>query len=60
MTTAPTDSPCIGVCSLTPDDTCAGCHRHRSEIKAWKGMTDDEKRAVNARVLPLIEAAARG
>lgn len=51
-----TDSPCIGVCSLTDQDTCAGCHRSRAEIKAWRGMTDDEKRTINARVRPRIEA----
>lgn len=54
-----TDSPCIGVCSLTDQDTCAGCHRSRAEIKAWKGMTDDEKRTINARVRSRIEAPER-
>lgn len=52
-----TESPCIGVCSLTDDDRCAGCHRSRAEIKAWYGMSPAEKQAVNARVRPLIEAA---
>ncbi len=56
---APVDSPCIGVCSLADGETCAGCHRTRAEIKAWRGMTDDQKRAVNERVLPLIEAVGR-
>ena len=53
------ESPCIGICSLTEQDTCAGCHRSRAEIKAWRGMTDAEKRAVNARVRRLMDDGDR-
>lgn len=45
-------SPCVNVCRM--DDTtgwCEGCLRSLSEIAAWGGMGDADKRAV-WRLLP--------
>ena len=42
-----TKDPCIGVCKFT-DDICLGCGRTKREIKAWKKLDKDEKRAVLA------------
>ncbi|WP_300730804.1 DUF1289 domain-containing protein [Pseudomonas sp.] len=44
--------PCISVCKFT-DDICIGCGRSKREIKSWKKLDKDEKRAV------LAEAALR-
>lgn len=52
--TAMTDSvpsPCIDVCKMNPaTDLCDGCLRTRDEIKAWKGLDDDAKRALLAEI----------
>ena len=40
-------SPCISVCQM--DDAsgvCLGCYRTRTEIAAWRGMTQDQQRAL--------------
>lgn len=42
-----TKNPCISVCKFD-DDICIGCGRSKREIKAWKKMDKDEKRAVLA------------
>ncbi len=39
-------NPCISVCKLK-DDICIGCGRSRDEMKAWKGMKNKERSAVN-------------
>ena len=44
--------PCISLCKFT-DDICIGCGRSKREIKSWKKLEKDEKRAV------LAEAALR-
>ena len=44
--------PCISLCKFT-DDICIGCGRSKREIKSWKKLDKDEKRAV------LAEAALR-
>jgi len=44
-------SPCINVCRMNPGTRlCEGCLRTLDEIAAWSAMTDDEKRAVLARL----------
>ncbi|WP_217477203.1 DUF1289 domain-containing protein [Stutzerimonas stutzeri] len=40
-------NPCISLCKLK-DDICIGCGRSRDEMKAWKGMKNKERKAVNA------------
>jgi predicted Fe-S protein YdhL (DUF1289 family) len=47
-----TKDPCISVCKFD-DDICRGCGRSKREIKSWKKMDKDEKRAV------LVESARR-
>ncbi|MDR8757874.1 DUF1289 domain-containing protein [Burkholderia pseudomultivorans] len=44
------DSPCVGVCSTLFDDVCKGCGRTADEVSNWVFMSDDEKRAVWARI----------
>ena len=57
--TSPKD-PCIGVCKFT-DDMCIGCGRTKREIKAWKKLDKDEKRAVLAEsALRLLALEATG
>ena len=57
--TSPKD-PCIGVCKFT-DDICIGCGRTKREIKAWKKLGKDEKRAVLAEsALRLLAFEATG
>ncbi|KOX64385.1 Fe-S oxidoreductase [Pseudomonas psychrophila] len=52
--------PCIGVCKFT-DDICIGCGRTKREIKAWKKLDKDEKRAVLAEsALRLLAFEATG
>ena len=41
-----TKNPCISICKLK-DDICIGCGRSRDEMKAWKGMKNKERKAVN-------------
>ena len=55
-----TKDPCIGVCKFT-DDICLGCGRTKREIKAWKKLDKDEKRAVLAEsALRLLAFEATG
>ncbi|MDR0243321.1 MAG: DUF1289 domain-containing protein [Burkholderia sp.] len=44
------DSPCVGVCSTLFDDVCKGCGRTADEVSCWVFMSDDEKRAIWARI----------
>lgn len=39
-------NPCVSICRVK-DDICIGCGRSRDEMKAWKGMKNKERRAVN-------------
>lgn len=42
-------SPCISVCKLTADRAyCIGCLRTLEEIRGWKHMNADQKRALLA------------
>ena len=52
--------PCISVCKFT-DDICIGCGRTKAEIKGWKKLGKDEKRAVLAEsALRLLAFEATG
>ncbi|CAO3414916.1 DUF1289 domain-containing protein [Azospirillum argentinense] len=47
--TAVVPSPCISVCKLTADRAyCIGCLRTLEEIRGWKHMDADQKRALLA------------
>ena len=55
-----TKDPCISVCRFS-DDVCIGCGRTKREIKAWKKLDKDEKRAVLAQAdLRLLALGATG
>ena len=55
-----TKDPCISVCRFS-DDVCIGCGRTKREIKAWKKLDKDEKRAVLAEsALRLLALEATG
>jgi uncharacterized protein len=43
----PLPSPCINVCRMdAATGWCEGCQRTLSEIAAWSGLSEFEKRAV--------------
>ncbi len=46
----PSDSPCVAVCSTLYDDICRGCGRTAMEVANWVFLSEDEKRAVWARI----------
>jgi predicted Fe-S protein YdhL (DUF1289 family) len=39
-------TPCVRNCCLDENDICIGCHRSISEIIAWSGSTESEKREI--------------
>ncbi|GAB6389890.1 DUF1289 domain-containing protein [Stutzerimonas marianensis] len=39
-------NPCISLCKLK-DEICIGCGRSRAEMKAWKGLSNKERKTVN-------------
>lgn len=44
-------SPCVNVCRMSPvSGLCEGCWRNLDELRQWSRSSDDEKRAVWARV----------
>ena len=44
-------SPCVSVCRMDLQRTyCEGCLRSIDEIRAWRGSTDPEKKAVWERI----------
>lgn len=46
-----TASPCIGMCQLDGrTQTCIGCGRTIDEIASWSGLSDEERRAIVARL----------
>ncbi len=47
---APTDSPCVAVCSTLYDDICRGCGRTAMEVANWVFLSEDERRAVRVRI----------
>jgi len=57
----PVRTPCIGICSTTSvgDRICRGCKRFAFEVIDWNGYTNEQKRAILARieklVVPIVE-----
>ena len=46
-----TDSPCVGICSTVyGDEVCLGCGRTDEEVTQWNRYSDEEKKAVLARL----------
>ncbi len=51
MTVQMTQSPCIQICQIDPDqDLCVGCFRTLAEIAAWGAMSDAARDAVMAQL----------
>jgi predicted Fe-S protein YdhL (DUF1289 family) len=51
-------SPCIGVCKLDPvTKLCLGCHRSVAEISSWLDLSEDERRAIIARLNASVRQA---
>jgi len=50
--------PCVKVCKFDAAGLCRGCFRTRAEVRGWKRLPDDDRRAILARVRPLMDAAA--
>lgn len=56
----PVPSPCISLCVMDGQRRyCQGCRRTLGEIAAWRGLSDDEKRAVLAQ-LPTRDGVGSG
>lgn len=53
-------TPCIGVCTMSLDGLCDGCHRTSAEIGGWTLMSDDERVRMMDVVLPEREAVRQG
>ena len=53
-------TPCIGVCSTgIGDSVCRGCKRFEHEVIRWNSYTEDQKRAIDARLAQLLSDAVR-
>lgn len=52
-------TPCIGVCTLSEDGLCDGCHRTSGEIARWMDMDDDQRLQLMDTVLPQRESSRR-
>jgi predicted Fe-S protein YdhL (DUF1289 family) len=49
-------TPCVGLCSTVYGDlVCRGCKRFHHEVVNWNAYTDDERRAVWARLEVLLD-----
>ncbi|QOC23609.1 DUF1289 domain-containing protein [Wenzhouxiangella sp. AB-CW3] len=40
------ESPCIGTCTLGPEQLCVGCFRSGKEIAAWLSYSDQQRREI--------------
>ena len=40
------ESPCIGTCTLGPDDLCIGCFRSAEEIGGWLTLSAQQRQAI--------------
>lgn len=55
-----TASPCIGVCStVLGDEICRGCGRSFEEVLNWHQFSDEQKRAINRRLLERAQLTAQ-
>ncbi|HEX7747645.1 MAG TPA: DUF1289 domain-containing protein [Bordetella sp.] len=44
------DSPCVAICSTLYDEICRGCGRTAMEVANWVFFSEEEKRAIWARI----------
>lgn len=42
-------SPCVGVCTIAPDNLCEGCFRSLDEISQWAQMSNQQRRETVSR-----------
>jgi predicted Fe-S protein YdhL (DUF1289 family) len=58
----PVRTPCIGICSTTSlgDLICRGCKRFNTEVIHWNSYTEEQKRAVQARINLLTTQIMQG
>ncbi len=48
-------TPCVGVCSTgIGDAVCRGCKRYAHEVIDWNGYSEEQKRAIEARLDKLL------
>lgn len=47
---APSDSPCVAVCSTLYDEICRGCGRSTMEVANWVFLSDQEKHDIWVRI----------
>lgn len=53
-------TPCIGVCSTALGDAvCRGCKRFSHEVIHWNGYTQQQKRAIDARLDTFLSQVVR-
>ncbi len=54
-------TPCIGVCSTgIGDAVCRGCKRYAFEVIDWNSYSDEQKRAIEARLDKLLAQIVLG
>ena len=47
MAQRPIKTPCVGLCTLDiGSGQCIGCRRSKAEIKAWMGMSDEQREII--------------
>ena len=51
-------NPCVSICKIK-DDICIGCGRSRDEMKAWKGLKNKERKAVNELAAARLKALGK-
>lgn len=56
----PSKDPCVKICKFDSAGLCRGCFRTRAEVRGWKRLSDADRRAILARVRPLMDAAGKG
>jgi len=58
----PVRTPCIGICSTTSfgDRICRGCKRFAVEVINWNSYSEEQKRAVQARINQLTSQLMSG
>ncbi len=47
---APSDSPCVAICSTLYDEICRGCGRTAMEVANWVFLSEEERQAVWVRI----------
>lgn len=52
----PVQSPCIGVCTVGPENLCIGCLRSVEEIGGWLTYSEAERRGILAELPARLES----